>query len=232
MQSGTGSEPVAIMENPMKDLKLYTFKLCPFAHRVRIALTEKGLNYEQIEIDLKNKPADFTKISPLGRVPFLVHGTNKVWESAVILEYLEDAFPDAALMPEDPADRAKVRLWIDFANARLFAATHRLIFTTDEAARQQLTAEMVEGVRILEREGMRNGQGPYLLGAQFTLADVALYPWFEQVNTLEKFSTFKMPEDSIGIRKWQKAVAARPHVMSCARSDNFYAQWYQHYLAA
>jgi glutathione S-transferase len=232
MRRGTGSQPVTIMENPMKDLTLYTFKLCPFAHRVRIALAEKGLNHEQIEIDLKNKPAGFAEISPLGRVPLLVHGKSKIWESAVILEYLQDAFPNASLMPEDPADRAKVRLWIDFANARLFAATHRLIFTTDEAARQQLTADMIESVRILEREGMRNGLGPYLLGEQFTLADIAFYPWFEQANTLEKFSAFKMPEDLIGIRKWQKAVAARPHVMSCARSDNFYAQGYQRYLAA
>jgi glutathione S-transferase len=216
----------------MQDLKLYTFKLCPFAHRVRIALAEKGLNYEKIEIDLKNKPASFAEISPTGRVPLLMHGDHKVWESAVILEYLEDAFPEHRLMPADPADRAKVRLWIDFANTRLYAATHRLIFTTDEAARAQLTAEMVDAVRYMEREGMHVGRGPYLLGKEFTLADVVLYPWFEQANTLEKFSEFRVPKDSTGIRLWQKSVAARPAVMSCARPDEFYAEGYQHYLAA
>jgi glutathione S-transferase len=216
----------------MYGLKLYTFKLCPFAHRVRIALAEKGLVYERVEIDLKNKPKDFADISPLGRVPLLMHGGNKIWESAVILEYLEEAFPEVALMPKDAAGRAKVRLWIDFANSRLFAATHRLIFTTDEVVRQQLIAEMVEDVLYLEQEGMGKSKGPYLLGEQFTLADVVLYPWFEQVSTLEKFSAFKMPEDAAGIRAWQKAVGARPAVMSCARSDDFYADGYQNYLAA
>lgn len=217
----------------MHDLILYTFKLCPFAHRVRIALAEKGLDYEKIEIDLQNKPADFEDISPLGRVPLLMHGMDKIWESAVILEYLEDAFPKIALTPPSPADRAKVRLWIDFANTRLFAATHRLIFTTDETLRQQLTAEMVEAVRYLEREGMRgDGDGPYLLGGKFTLADISLYPWFEQVSTLEKFSEFKMPSESEGIRKWQNAVAARSAVRSCSRSDEFYTEGYRQYLAA
>jgi glutathione S-transferase len=216
----------------MHDLKLYTFKLCPFAHRVRIALAEKGLDYERIEIDLKNKPADFAEISPYGRVPLLTHGRTRVWESAVILEYLEDAFPEHALMPLNAADRAKVRLWIDFANTRLFAATHQLMFATDEAVRRELTAEMVSAVRYLEREGMHVGRGPYLIGKEFSLADVVLYPWFEQASTLEKFSEFKMPKDTAGIRAWQKAVAERPAVISCARSDAFYAEGYQHYLAA
>jgi glutathione S-transferase len=216
----------------MHDLKLYTSKLCPFAHRVRIALAEKGLQYERIEINLKNKPTDFVEISPYGRVPILMHGENKVWESAVILEYLDEVFREVALMPSNPTERAKVRLWIDFANTQLYAATHRLMFTAEEAAHQQIIAEVVNYVRHLEQEGLRKSDGPYLLGKQFTLADVALYPWFEQVNTLEKFGRFKMPEDIPGIRDWQKAVGARPAVKSCARSDVFYADGYQTYLAA
>jgi glutathione S-transferase len=216
----------------MHDLTLYTFKLCPFAHRVRITLAEKGLDHEQIEIDLKNKPADFMDISPYGRVPLLMHGENKVWESAVILEYLDEVFREVALMPSNPAERAKVRLWIDFANTQLYAATHRLMFTAEQSAHHQIIAEMIGYVRHLEQEGLRKSEGAYLLGEQFTLADVALYPWFEQVKTLEKFGGFRMPEDTPGIRAWQKAVAARPAVMSCARSDTFYADGYRHYLAA
>jgi glutathione S-transferase len=58
-------------------LQLYTFQLCPFAHRVRLALAEKGVVAEPIEIDLKNKPANFARISPYGRVPLLLHGEVK-----------------------------------------------------------------------------------------------------------------------------------------------------------
>jgi glutathione S-transferase len=217
----------------MNDLQLYTFKLCPFAHRVRLALAEKNLVATQFEIDLKNKPADFMDISPHGRVPVLVHDEFKLWESAVILEYLEETFVDHPLMPSRPEDRARARLWIDFANTRLFAATHRLIFTTDNTARQQLIAEMVESVRFLEDEGMAKREGgPYLLGANFTLADIALYPWFEQAPTLERFGAFKMPEACNGIAKWQEAVAACPAVQQCAHPDEYYAEGYQHYLTA
>jgi glutathione S-transferase len=217
----------------MQNLKLYTFKLCPFAHRVRIALAEKKLKAEHIEIDLKNKPADFLEISPTGRVPLLMHNGFKLWESAVILEYLDEAFPLIPLMPKDAKDRAIARLWIDFANSRLYAATHQLIFSKDEATRSRLVSEMIEGVRYLERQcsGKQN-DGPYLLGRIFTLADVALFPWFEQVATLERFSAFKMPRECSAVLKWRDTVAMRPAVLACARSDDFYAEGYQSYLAA
>lgn len=217
----------------MHDLRLYTFKLCPYAHRIRLALAEKGLMAEQIDIDLKNKPANFVKLSPNGRVPLLLHGDFKLWESAIILEYLEEAFPERALMPSRPTDRAKARLWVDFANSRLFETTHRLIFTKDEAVRRQLVADIVEHVRFLERAGTgRSEDGPYLLGTQFTLADIALYPWFEQAATLERFSAFRMPTDCTGVARWRDAVAARSAVQGCAHSDDWYAEGYQRYLAA
>jgi glutathione S-transferase len=217
----------------MHDLQLYTFKLCPFAHRVRLALAEKGLAAEQIEIDLKKKPANFLTLSPYGRVPLLIHRGFKLWESAIILEYLDEAFPAHPLMPSNPADRAKARLWIDFANSPLLAATHRMMFTKDEVTRHQLAAEMTESVSFLEREmATQNLDGPYLLGEEFTLADIALYPWFEQAATLERFSPFNMPTDGPRIARWRNAVAARPAVKSCACSDDAYAEGYQRYLAA
>jgi glutathione S-transferase len=217
----------------MHGLRLYTSKLCPYAHRVRLALAEKGLTAEQIEIDLKNKPADFAALSPHGHVPLLVHGGLRLWESAVILEYLDEAFPEQPLMPSRPAERAKARLWIDFANSRLLAATHRMIFTTDESSRRGLVADMIESVRHLEREMTERPQdGPYLLGADLSLADIALHPWFEQAATLERFSPFRMPADCPGVARWRDAMSSRPAVRSCARSDDWYAEGYRQYFAA
>ena len=93
-------------------LQLYTFRLCPFAHRVRLALAEKGVVPEAIEVDLKNRLAGFARISPLGRVPLLVHGKTNLWESAVINEYIEEIFPDPPLMAASLSDRALARVWI------------------------------------------------------------------------------------------------------------------------
>jgi glutathione S-transferase len=66
---------------------------------VRLALAEKDVAAEPIEIDLKNKPASFVRISPYGRVPMLLLGEVKLWESAIINEYLDEDFPDPPLMP-------------------------------------------------------------------------------------------------------------------------------------
>jgi glutathione S-transferase len=215
-------------------LQLYTFQLCPFAHRVRLALAEKGVAAEQIEIDLKNKPAGFARISPHGKVPLLLHGAVKLWESAVINEYLDEVFPDPPLMPASRTDRALARIWIKFADERLYAATHRLIFTREEEARRKLVADMLDGVRFIENELMakRPGEGPYVFGDRFTLADTALYPWFEQVGALEQLSEFRLPADCTGLSAWRQAVSGRKAVQHCARASEWYAERYRSYLAA
>jgi glutathione S-transferase len=214
------------------ELKLYTFRLCPFAHRVRLTLAEKGLVAEFIEINLKDKPADFLSISPNGRVPVLVHEAKRIWESAVIMEYLEEAFPERPLMPADPCERAEARLWIDFANARLFEPTHRLIFERDLDQRRIHVKQLDAAITRLEHDGMSRRSDGYLLGDQFTLADIALYPWFEQLATLERFGMFRMPAACEGILSWMAAVAVRPAVKRCAQSDDWYADNYRRYLAA
>jgi glutathione S-transferase len=79
---------------------------------------------------------------------------------------------------------------------------------------------MIENVRFLERKVIQLQEGgPYLLGAQFTLADVTLYPWFEQAATPSRVSAFRMPADCAGVARWCGAVSARPAVQSCAHND-------------
>src|SRR6185312_13952832 len=92
-------------------LKLISHKLCPYVQRAVIALTEKGVPFERIDIDLASKPDWFSKISPLGKVPVLVvtgdDGNQVVlFESNVICEYIEETQGGAALHPRDALDRA------------------------------------------------------------------------------------------------------------------------------
>jgi glutathione S-transferase len=149
----------------MSGLQLYTFQLCPYAHRVRLTLAEKRLAAELIEIDLKNKPAGFSKMSPYGKVPLLLHGDVKIWESAIINGYLDEVFSDPPLMPSSPPDRALANIWIKFADERLYAATHSLIFTRDDEARHKLVAQMFDSIQLFENEVMakRPGGGPMCL---------------------------------------------------------------------
>src|ERR1700716_3452564 len=105
-------------------LKLISHKLCPYVQRAVIALTEKGVPFERIDIDLANKPDWFLAISPLGKVPVLKverdgHVPAIVFESAVILEYLEETAPGEKLHPADPLERAQHRSWIEFGSSLL-----------------------------------------------------------------------------------------------------------------
>ena len=218
----------------MSRLQLYSFQLCPFAHRVRLTLAEKRLAAELIEIDLKNKPAGFSKLSPYGKVPLLQHGEAKIWESAIITGYLDEVFSDPPLMPPSPSDRALANIWIKFTDERLYATTHSLIFTRDEEARRKLVAQMFDSIQFLEDEviAKRPGGGPYVFGDRFTPVDITLYPWFEQLGALEQFSQFRLPNGCVGLREWRQAVSERKAVAQCARSTDWYAERYRTYLAA
>jgi glutathione S-transferase len=220
------------MTEPM--IELYTFQLCPFAHRVRLALAEKGVAAKPIEIDLRNKPTTFARISPNGRIPVLLHGQVKLRESAIINEYLDEVFPDPPLMPESPPDRARARIWIKFADDGLYAATHGFIFAREQEARQKLVTRMLDSLWFLENEVMakRRGTGPYLFGERFTLADIALYPWFEQAGALEQLSEFRLPPGCGGLSEWFHAVSGRKAVRQCARTSDWYVERYRSYLVA
>src|SRR6202142_1075029 len=99
-------------------LKLISHKLCPYVQRAVIALTEKGVAFERIDIDLADKPDWFLAISPLGKTPVLRGGDAAIFESAVILEYLEETEPNQ-LHPADPLRRAEHRGWIEFGSSVL-----------------------------------------------------------------------------------------------------------------
>ena len=91
-------------------LKLISHKLCPYVQRAVIALTEKGVAFERVDIDLANKPEWFLGISPLGKTPVLLVGDVPIFESAVILEYLEETQPKAAASRRSACARRAPRL--------------------------------------------------------------------------------------------------------------------------
>src|ERR1035438_7467120 len=99
-------------------LRLISHTLCPYVQRAVIALAEKGVAFERIDIDLANKPDWFLAISPLGRTPVLLVGDVPLFESAVILEYFEEPEPKP-LHSADPLRRAEHRGWIEFGSAVL-----------------------------------------------------------------------------------------------------------------
>ena len=90
-------------------MKLYDAARCPYCARVRIVLAEKGIEYDTVEIDLRDRPQWIYDLNPSGRVPVL-DDEFVLPESAVIMEYLEEVYPQPPLLPTDPRGRAEARL--------------------------------------------------------------------------------------------------------------------------
>ena len=99
-------------------LTLVSHHLCPYVQRAAISLAEKAVPFERVHVDLADKPAWFLDLSPLGKTPVLEVDGRAIFESAVILEYLEETRPHP-LHPADPLRRAEHRAWIEFGSAVL-----------------------------------------------------------------------------------------------------------------
>jgi glutathione S-transferase len=212
----------------MAEIEIYSAALCPFAHRSRLTLLEKGVPFQLIEIDLQSKPANFREISPYGKVPVLKHGDQRVWESAIINEYLDEAFPEHPLLPKEPIQRAQARIWINFADTRLFAATGKLLYSPDPQQQAEAAKELPEHLQFIEQEGLQklSESGPYWLGREMSLVDLTYYPWFEQVAVLEHFRGFQFPTGLDRLKQWWEAVANRESVRAIAKPEEFYLERY------
>ncbi len=195
-------------------LRLISHKLCPYVQRAVIALTEKGVAFDRIDIDLANKPDWFLKVSPLGRTPVLQVGDTAIFESAVILEYLEETEPKP-LHPADPLRRAEHRGWIEFGSAVLNDIAG-LYSAPDEAAFKAKAAQL--GIRFARLEA-RIAASPWFDGAEFSLVDAVFGPVFRYFDVFDEIGEFGILADKPKLAPWRASLAARPSVKSAVGAD-------------
>jgi len=211
-------------------IELFSARVCPFAHRTRLVLAEKGLDFELTEIDFKDKPKRFLEISRYGKVPAIVHDGNEVYESAIINEYLEEVFPDPPLMPRDPGLRAQVRMWIDYCDDHFLDDLYGAIRNQDAAEHGELKAKVAAHLRTLEDALARlSGAGPYWLGAEASLLDFALYPFFERLPAWAHYRGLGIPDDCPHLSGWFAAMAERSSIRAIANTPEYYIERYQNY---
>lgn len=207
-------------------LTLYSLKGCPSVHRTRLVLMEKRLSHLTIEIDLAHKPPELAELSPFGRVPVLLHEGRHLCESNVINEYLDEVYPEPALLPPTPHTRGRSRVWMDFANASLFPAFKQVHVGATEEARAKAWAELEIALARLEAEARRAQLGPYWFGTQATLLDFTLYPVFEHWSALARHGLPALPAPLTWLRRWLEEMAQRASVQAAANPAEFYAQRY------
>jgi glutathione S-transferase len=195
-------------------LKLISHKLCPYVQRAVIALTEKGVPFERLDIDLANKPEWFLAISPLGKTPVLQVGDKAIFESAVILEYLEETQPKP-LHPADPLIRAEHRAWIEFGStvlgdiAGFYAAPDETTFTAKALQLEQRFARLE--TRIVG--------SPWFDGSEFSLVDAVFGPVFRYFDVFDAIAGFGILAGKPKLARWRNALAARPSVRAAVSAD-------------
>jgi glutathione S-transferase len=194
-------------------LKLISHKLCPYVQRAVIALTEKGVPFERIDIDLANKPDWFLKISPLGKTPVLLVGDHAIFESAVILEYLEET-EARPLHPSDPLRRAEHRAFIEFGSAVLNDIAG-LYSAPDEAAFKAKAAQLEARFARLETRII----GPWFDGESFSLVDTVFGPVFRYFDVFDEIADFGILTGKPKLARWRQNLAARASVKSAVGSD-------------
>jgi len=200
-------------------LTLISHKLCPYVQRAVIALTEKGVPFERIDIDLANKPDWFLKISPLGKVPVLLvktaDGEAALFESDVICEYIEDTQGGAKLHPQDPLQRAQHRAWMEFGSTILSELWG--LETTDDPAvfetkRKAVAAKFAQVEKTL-------GAGPFFGATDFSLVDAVFAPIFRYFDVFDQLIDLSMFADTPKVRAWRTELAKRTSVRTAVGAD-------------
>ena len=155
-------------------MTLYSGITCPFSHRCRFVLFEKGMDFEIKDIDTFNKPEDLAIINPYNQVPVLVERDLILYESNIINEYLDERFPHPQLMPADPVMRGRGRLVLFRLEKELFVHVATLENPAAAAKDQAKAREAIaQGLTMIAPAYSKN---KFVLGDEFSMIDVALAP--------------------------------------------------------
>jgi glutathione S-transferase len=200
-------------------LTLISHKLCPYVQRAVIALNEKEVAFERIDIDLADKPDWFTAISPLGKVPVLRvrddGGEAILFESNVICEYIEETQPGPKLHPADPLQRAQHRAWMEFGSAILSDLWG--LETTQDAAVLDAKARAVAAK--FARVELALGAGPFFAGESFSLVDAVFAPIFRYFDVFDRLVDLGIFNATPKVRTWRAQLAQRASVQRAVGPD-------------
>ncbi len=195
-------------------LKLCGFHVSNYHNKVRIALLEKGVPFEEDPQVQPSQKEEYLALSPMGKVPYLEVNGARLCESEVILEYLEEAFPQKPLLPRDPLARAKVRELVTVIELHMELVVRRLyggLFFgrpfSDETKRQ-VDRDIAKGVRAFKALARFD---PFVAGEGLSVADCAAFVHLPLV-TLVTRSAFGRDflEDVPGVKPCLKMLGERP----------------------
>lgn len=185
---------------------LYSGTTCPYSHRCRFVLFEKGMDFEIRDVDLYNKPDDISIMNPYGQVPILVERDLILYESNIINEYIDERFPHPQLMPGDPVDRARVRLFLLNFEKELF--THVSVLESkqskgNEKNQDRARAHIRDRLTQLAPVFLKN---KFMLGDSFSMLDVAIAPLLWRLDCYG----IELSRNAAPLLKYAERIFSRP----------------------
>jgi len=210
--------------------QLYCAWFCPFAQRAWIALNEKQVDYEYVETDPYNKTPEFLSVNPRGLVPALVHNNKAVYESVVLVEYIDEAFRNNIhLLPEDPYERAMAKIWVDFISKKIVPTFYTILQKQDKDDQDAAKTVLLNNLENLVKHMAH--KGPFFQGETFGYVDIMLAPYAIRLGLLSHYRDLVVPKTGVFERfqTWLQAVQSRESVKATVPEWNRLVQMYQRY---
>jgi len=182
---------------------LYSGTTCPYSHRCRFVLFEKGMDFEIRDVDLFNKPEDINVMNPYGQVPILVERDLVLYESNIINEYIDERFPHPQLMPADPVMRARTRLFLFNFERELFVHVQALENSNNQKLIEKGRSTIRDRLTQLAPIMLKN---KYMLGEDFSMLDVALAPLLWRLDHYG----IDLPKTAAPLMKYAERIFSRP----------------------
>ena len=181
-------------------MRLYSGTVCPYSHRCRIVLFEKGMDFEVIDVDLMDKSDDLAATNPYSKVPVLVERDLVLTEANIINEYIDERFPHPQLMPADPVMRGRARLFLHRFEQELYSNVNVIMQGSKSAdkSRAIIRDNLGQLSQILSKQ-------KFLLGTEFSMLDVAVAPLLWR---LDHFG-IQMGKDAAPLMKYSERLFSR-----------------------
>ncbi|KAJ6593409.1 glutathione S-transferase [Mycena capillaripes] len=211
-----------------QELIFYAGWFCPYVQRSWITLEEKGIPYQYKEVNPYKKEKHFLDINPKGLVPAVEYHGKALYESLVLCEFFDDAYPDhkPSILPGDAYTKAYARIWVDFVGKVFVPAFMRLTQAQDKEKQDLARTELYEALRKFAAQV----KGPCFLGDEFSLVDVAIVPWITRDYILADHRAYNREDVSAEWKRYADHVEQRKSVLKTKSDKDKYAEIYGRYL--
>ncbi|OOZ37426.1 glutathione S-transferase N-terminal domain-containing protein [Solemya velesiana gill symbiont] len=197
---------MAVVANKRSVMTLYSDGKSPYSHRVRLVLAEKSITVEIIDTDPVNLSEDIMDLNPYGTLPTLVDRDLTLFESRIIMEYLDERFPHPPLLPVDPVARASSRLFMHRVDRDWYTLMDEVLAGGKGAAkaRKELRESLIVSASIFAAK-------PFFMSGDFTLVDCSIAPMLWRLPMMG----IELPASAKAVNEYAERMFERDSFKEC-----------------